>query len=105
MRRYRLSRLARTDLDEIWLDLARKASIDIADRVIDDITERFPILAGMPGTGRLRDEIEPGLRSFPVDDYIVYYLKAKRAGIVISRVVHGRRDQQKAMKPKTKRRQ
>ena len=98
MRRYRLSRLARTDLDESWLDLARRASIDVAGRIVDELTERFPILAGIPEGGRLRPELEPGLRSFPVDDYIIYYRKAKRGGILISRVVHGRRDQQKALK-------
>jgi toxin ParE1/3/4 len=56
------------------------------------------MLAGMPDAGRMRDEIEPGLRSFPVEDFIIYYRKVKRGGIRISRVIHAKQDQRKAMR-------
>ena len=97
MKRYRLSRRAKADLDRIWLRVAREASIEIADRFIDAITERFPTLAGMPEAGKAQDELEPGLRSFPMRDYVIYYRKAHRGRILISRVIHGRRDQKKAL--------
>ncbi|SRR5260370_1269731 len=102
MSRYKLSRLARIDLEEIWLDLARRATINVADRIIDDITGCFSMLARMPQAGRIRPELEVDLRCFPVDDYLIYYRKAKRAGILVSRVVHGRRDQLKALKSKAR---
>ena len=41
MRRYRLSRPAKADLDRIWLRIARDADIEEADRFIDSITARF----------------------------------------------------------------
>jgi toxin ParE1/3/4 len=68
----------------------------VADRFVDAITERFVLLAGMPDMGRSRNEIEPGLRSFPVGDYLIYYRRRPRGGIVISRVIHGKRDQARA---------
>ncbi len=93
---YRLARPARADLDQIWLHIARNAGIETADRFIDTITGRFPFLAGVPEAGPARDEIEPGLRVFPVDNYLIYYRKTGRGGIQISRIIHGRRDQEKA---------
>jgi plasmid stabilization system protein ParE len=38
------------------------------------------------------------MRSFPVGDYIIYYLRAKRGGILVLRVIHAKRDQLKALK-------
>jgi toxin ParE1/3/4 len=94
----RLSRLASKDLDEIWPSAASTETVDFASRLIDEITDRFPILAGMPESGRLRPEIKPDIRSFPVGDFIIYYLKAKRGGIQVWRVVHANRDQFKALR-------
>ena len=97
MRRYRLARPAKADLDRIWFHTARNASIETADRFIDKITGRFPFLAGAPEAGPARDDLDPGLRVFPVEDYLIYYRKRARAGILISRIIHGMRDQEKAL--------
>jgi toxin ParE1/3/4 len=96
MTRYRLSCLAKADLDRIWLWIATSASMEAADRFIDTIAERFPMLANTPEAGRASDEIEPGLRVFPVENYLIYYRKAARGRILISRIIHGMRDQPKA---------
>jgi toxin ParE1/3/4 len=93
MSRYRLSRVARADLDEIWLYLARRGTPEIADRFIDTITERFALLSRQPEAGRAREEIGPGVRSFPVSPYVIYYRHDTRRGTLISRILHGRRDQ------------
>jgi len=51
---HRVSSRAESDLDDIWLYVAKESgSIDIADRLIDTITERFLLLAGFPFVGRL----------------------------------------------------
>jgi plasmid stabilization system protein ParE len=55
------------------------------------------MLAKTPEAGRVRPEIELDLRSFVIDDYVIYYHKLKRGGIGISRVIHGKRDQKKAL--------
>jgi plasmid stabilization system protein ParE len=98
LHRYTLSRPAKADFDEIWLDLAIRANIDIAGRITDEITDQFGLLAAMPEVGRARPELGPaGLRSFVVDDYVIYYRKAKRGGIQVARIIHGKRDQGKAL--------
>ncbi len=51
------------------------------------------MLARMPQAGRLREAIDPGVRSFPVGEYVIYYREIEPGGIMIARVLHGRRDQ------------
>ena len=41
--------------------------------------------------GRKRDELYPSLRSFPVDDYLIFYCLIE-GGIEIQRVVSSYRD-------------
>jgi|SRR5215475_15199357 len=91
MPRYRITDEARADLDAIWLYVAERGSIETADRLIDAIIERFPLLASTPGMGLAREEFAPGLRSFPVSDYLIFYRRA-RGRIDIVRVLHGSRD-------------
>jgi hypothetical protein len=40
--------------------------MEIADRLIDAITDRFFLLGNHPYVGRLRDDLRSGLRSFPL---------------------------------------
>ena len=84
---------AAADLDNIWYYVAKESgSIEIADQLIDSITERFFLLAGHPYIGRRRDDdFGIGLRSFPVGEYVIVYLAADK-DVLILRVVHGRRD-------------
>ena len=91
MPQYRIAEAARADLDALWLYVAEQGGLDAADRLIDAITERFPLLAANPGMGRERNELAPGLRSFPVGDYLIFYRRA-RGRIDIVRVLHGSRD-------------
>jgi toxin ParE1/3/4 len=81
---------AKKDLDDIWLEIAQD-KIDAADRFIDFVTDKFPLLASFPKMGRARDDLEPGLRSFPVKNYLILYRLVKTR-IEIVRVVHGARD-------------
>jgi toxin ParE1/3/4 len=41
--------------------------------------------------GRNRDELYPGLKSFPVGKYIIFYLPIS-GGLEIVRILHGMRD-------------
>jgi toxin ParE1/3/4 len=97
MTRYRLSREAKRDLDEIFDDVAGEGGVYVAERLIDDLTNRFLLLGRHPEAGRARDEIEPGLRSFPVGHDLIYYRATERE-IDIARVLHGARDSMKSFR-------
>ncbi len=83
---------ADADLDHIWLYTAKESgSIEIADRLVDSITERFWLLARHPHIGRLRDGLRPGLRSFPVGRYVILY-RVEDDDVLILNVVAADRD-------------
>jgi toxin ParE1/3/4 len=90
---HRLAPHAERDLDDIWLYVAKESgSIEIANRQIDTITERFLALASFPYIGRSRDDdFGPGCRSLAVGEYLIVYC-VEDDGALILRVVHGRRD-------------
>ena len=87
---HRLSPQAESDLDDIWYFVATESgSIDIADRFIDTITARFVIIADNPHIGRQRDhDLRPGVRTFPVGDYIIAY-RVDVSDVAILRVLRG----------------
>jgi toxin ParE1/3/4 len=90
---FRLLPEAESDLDDIWLYVARHSSnTDIANRLIDTITERFWLLAQHPQIGRRRDhDLRPGLRSFPVGEYVIIY-RLEGEDALILHVMRGSRD-------------
>ena len=90
---HRLAPRAETDLDEIWYYVAKEsASIEIANRLIDTITDRFLMLAGFPYAGRARDDdFGAGCRNVAVGEYVIVYC-VENEDVLILRVVHGRRD-------------
>jgi len=93
MKRIRVAGPAERDLDDIWHRIATESgSIDIANGVVDSITEAFALFARAPNAGTRRSEIEEGVRAFPVSKYIIYY-RVAGPYVVISRVIHGMRDQ------------
>ena len=90
MKRFRVADAARTDLDNIWNYIAHD-DLEAADRFVRLLISKFPILASMPEMGLKRDELSPGLRIFPVHNYIIFYRPIKE-GVEIVRVLHGARD-------------
>ena len=81
---------AERDLDEIWWYIAQDNS-DAADRFLDKIEERCQTLTQFPNMGLNRDELHPGLRSFPVGKYLIFYL-IMEGGIEVVRVLPGMMD-------------
>jgi toxin ParE1/3/4 len=82
--------LAELDLWEIW-DYIADDSLDRADDFLDRVEEKLRSLARTPGMGRRREELLPGLQSFPVGNYVVFY-RAIDGGIDVIRILHGSRD-------------
>ena len=67
---------------------SRKTTPAAADEFILAILTRFSHLAAMPGMGRQRERIDPGLRSFPVGNHVIFYRPLEN-GVEIARVLHG----------------
>ena len=84
---------ADADLDSIWDYVASKSSsLDIADRLIDSITNRFVLLANHPYIGRARDDdLRLHLRSFAVGEFVIIY-RIEDDEVAILRVVRDSRD-------------
>ena len=82
--------LAETDILDIW-DYIADDSLAAADRWVDRLDEQFRLLAAQPMMGRARDELAPGVRSFPFGRHVVLYVPLDD-GIDVVRVLHGARD-------------
>jgi toxin ParE1/3/4 len=97
---HRLAPAAEAGLEDIWYYIAKESqSFEIADRVVDSITDRFFLLANHPHIGRRRDEdLRPGLRSFPVGEYVIIY-RVEDDGVLILYVVRGSRDIEALFRP------
>lgn len=90
MKRYHVSARAKIDLAQIWSYIARRnrrAARNVARGIID----RYRLLARFPGIGQRRDDLRPGIRTFPVGNYLIVY-RAISDGVEIVRVLHGARD-------------
>ncbi|MBH5401230.1 type II toxin-antitoxin system RelE/ParE family toxin [Bradyrhizobium sp. CNPSo 4010] len=88
--RFRKSPQADVDLDSIW-DFIASHSVRSADKQIARIGEIFEMLLGNPLAGRERPDLRIGLRSFPVGNYVIFYVPLPD-GVEIIRVMHGRQD-------------
>ena len=87
---FRLTEPAIQDIEQIADYIARQSGLDIADRFLSKIA-KFAKIAQFPNLGRQRDEILPGLRSLPMDNYLILYMPIGQ-DVEIFRVVSGYRD-------------
>ena len=88
--------LAELDLLNIWNYIADD-SLDRADDFLDRIESKLMTLAQNSGLGRKRSELLPDLRSFPIDNYVVFYQQID-GGIDVIRLLHGSRDIEEVFK-------
>ena len=90
MPRIKRTRDAKDDVAGIWRHIAQD-NLDAAERWLDTLDSKMNLLAQFPGLGPKRDELAPGLQSFPVGNYIIFY-RPMKGGIQIIRVLHGGRN-------------
>ena len=95
MNRFQIAPLALADLEAIWNYVGiENDGADAAHRLLESIYEKFALLAAQPLMGELREDLAdlvPGIRSFSVGNYVVYYQVA-RGCVKIGRGLHGARD-------------
>ncbi len=82
---------ASRDLERIIDYIADRSNFDSAELFLDRVNEKCTMLSRFPSMGRKRDELMPDVRSFPVDDYLIFYSPIE-GGVEILRVVSGYRD-------------
>ena len=76
--------LADDDLLAAWLHIATD-NPTAADSYLDRILHVCALIADNPAMGIERDELKVGVRSFPVESHVIFYV-AKDKGIVVLRV-------------------
>lgn len=81
---------SRKDFAEI-LDYFAETDADSALDFVTRLQLACEQLAQIPGMGRKRDDLARGLRSFPVEKYVIFYRIVKE-DIEIVRVLHSARD-------------
>jgi len=83
---------ARTDLDVIW-DYIANDNAEAADRFLDQLAERFQLLAANPLLGELQPLLADGrYRRFVYRRYVIYY-HADENALVLVRILHGALDE------------
>lgn len=81
---------AEQDLLDIWLYIAADSPVN-ADRFLDRLDGMALKLAEFTEIGIDRPELAPGLKSFPVGKYVLFY-RLNSGGVELVRVLHGSRD-------------
>jgi toxin ParE1/3/4 len=79
---------ASRDLENILDYLAAQGGINRAEIFLKKINQKFKTLASFPNMGKSRDELLPKLRSFPMENYLIFYRPIEE-GIEVLRVVSG----------------
>ena len=95
---WRLSAYAARDLNRLAKTSVRTFGVSQTVRYLGRIERRFEFLARNPGLGTAREEVRPGVRSFPEGSHIIYY-RPLDGGVRILRVRHKRMDSRQLIVP------
>ncbi len=88
-----LSLDAERDLDTSFDWIATDSGVDRADAILRRIDETLELIAAMPRVGRVRHDLDGEPRTFAVWPWvIVYEPRPTGPGIVVWRIIDGRRD-------------
>jgi toxin ParE1/3/4 len=91
MARVERARKAVEDILEIWEYIAIEwANPTAADRLVTRFDEVFQLLSQQPESGVAIERIAPGLRTFTVGNYVIFY-RPLSDGIRLIRILHGAR--------------
>ncbi|PWC53770.1 type II toxin-antitoxin system RelE/ParE family toxin [Azospirillum sp. TSO22-1] len=90
MPRVVFAKRAQIDLAEI-ADYIGKDNPRAARRLVLDLRDTCPLIAGHPAMGRNQGRLLPSLRSHTHGSYVVFY-RPINGGIEVVRVLHGARD-------------
>lgn len=87
----RVSVQAKQDLRDLWRGIAEFSGLTKADRQLVQIEKKFQLLTQFPRSGPSREELRPGLRSYPAGNFVIFY-RVGETYVEIVRVLNGHRD-------------
>jgi toxin ParE1/3/4 len=89
--RLRYSPKAAQDILEI-ADYASDFSTSGAIQLIDRLEQAIDRLLTFPSLGRIREDLHSALRSWSVDDWVIFYRVLEGDILEVARIVRGSRD-------------
>ncbi len=91
--KYRTTRLADQEITRLYLRGVTDFGVAQAERYVEGLFAAFELLAENPHMARERTELTPPTRLHPYGAHMIAYV-LQEDGILIVRVLHGRRDWQ-----------
>tara|TARA_R110000751_G_C13643111_1_gene467146 strand:- start:302 stop:604 length:303 start_codon:yes stop_codon:yes gene_type:complete len=95
--RFRISKQATNDLNDIWIYTLRKWSKDQADRYYNLIIEEIEFVADNFMTGKSVEQTRKGYRVTKIKSHLIFYKKAEDGIVEIIRILHQRMDIKKKL--------
>lgn len=83
MNHYVIRKLARADLEDIWLYAFQEWGVEQADRYVRSLLSRFSWIAENPLLGKPRNDVKSGYYCFPEGMHVVFYKIAKTGPEII----------------------
>jgi toxin ParE1/3/4 len=91
--KYRISRAAATDLENIWLNTCETWSEEQADRYFNLLLDEIEYLSVNPESGKNYSHVRKGyFRSRVKSHFIFYKINHKRKELEIVRILHQKMD-------------
>lgn len=92
-----ISPIARDDLKDIYQFGMRSWGEAQSSKYLDTLKAQLWTIAEQPEMGVERKELLPNMRSFPIENHVIFY-RLEIEQIEIIRVLHGRQDPQRHIK-------
>ncbi|WP_067031844.1 type II toxin-antitoxin system RelE/ParE family toxin [Allomuricauda sp. CP2A] len=96
--KYRISKQAIDDLNDIWVYTFHKWSKEQADRYYDLIIGEIEFIVDNYLTGKSAEQIRKNYRMTNIKSHLIFYRKVKNDIVEIVRILHQRMDIKKQLK-------
>ena len=97
--KFRISRLAQNDLEEIWLFTEKNWSVFQADRYLNLLFEEIDFIVRNPASGSDFSHVRDGYFRTKVKSHFIYYRIAANDGLIeIIRILHQRMNAEERLK-------
>ena len=90
-RSFAISKMAMSDLEEIWLYTVEKWSVEQADRYYNLIFDEINYICTNSNAGKLMEHVRKGYRASKVKSHLIFY-RVLDETIQVIRILHERMD-------------